>query len=190
MICGRRNNTGNCSSERRPLSFAGGETSKFLVVCSYPIGFLGGGASDWSAAPCGGAILKLPPETCGPLSRGRGATAQNGSTVFLYLYLHFTVCSTCAEAVLNLAGSHAQFARWQCSIWRGILSESHSGCPSFAGSLIGLRQSWRGLLRQALFCLRLFLSQLCGAAIKKRTHAMSALYCSSARQAKKFQKNA
>ena len=150
----------------------------------------GGGASDWSADPCGGAILKLPPETCGPLSRGRGATAQNGSTVFLYLYLHFTVCSTCAEAVLNLAGSHAQFARWRCSIWRGILSESHSGCPPFAGSLIGLRQSWMGLLRQALFCLRLFLSQLCGAAIKKRTHAMSALYCSSARQAKKFQKNA
>ena len=31
------------------------------------------------------------------------------------------MCSTLAEAVLNLRGSDAQFARWRCSISDGIL---------------------------------------------------------------------
>ncbi len=36
----------------------------------------------------------------------------------------FTACATGTEAVLNPAGSEAQFARWQCSISRGILRQA------------------------------------------------------------------
>ena len=55
------------------------------------------------------------------------------------------------------------------AVWSGTATEEERALyDELCRTRIGLRQSWMGLLRQALFCLRLLLSQLCGAALNTR----------------------